>query len=217
MAEDINRVIIVGRLTKDSELMYTNTGYPICKFSIAVNRRRKQGEEWIDEANFFDVSLWGKRGESLNQYLAKGQQIACEGQLKQERWEQDGVKRSKVIIEANNIQLIGSKPEGSGNTGSYQGNQQVGNHYDPNQYQGQQNNGYQAPPQNQRSQSPSNYRDASQNNGEYQAPQQQHKLSQNNGYQQPPVQNQSQQSMPLEQYKPPQGPPEDYWSKDIPF
>ena len=109
MAEDLNRVIIIGRLTRDSELQYTSSGYALSKMSIASNRRRKQGDQWVDEANFFDVTLWGKRGESLNQYLTKGTQIAVEGQLKQDRWEQDGMKRSKVAIEATNIQLLGSR------------------------------------------------------------------------------------------------------------
>ena len=132
MAEDINNVILVGRLTRDSELMYTNSGYPLCKFSIAVNRRRKQGEQWVDEANFFDVNLWGKRGESLSSYLTKGQQIAIEGQLKQERWEQDGQKRSKVTVEAEQIQLLGSKSDSSGGNSSQSSGQQ---NYQGQQYQ----------------------------------------------------------------------------------
>lgn len=109
MAEDLNRVVLIGRLTRDAELQYTNTGFAIGKMSIAVNRRRKQGDQWIDEGNFFDVTLFGKRAESLAQYLLKGNQIAVEGQLRQERWEQEGLKRSKVTIEATNIQLLGSK------------------------------------------------------------------------------------------------------------
>jgi single-strand DNA-binding protein len=112
MAEDINKVMMVGRLVRDSELMYTNSGFALCKFSLAVNRRKKQGEQWTDEVSYFDVVIWGKRGESLLSYLTKGSQIAVEGQLKQDRWEQDGVKRSKVTIEASNIQLLGGKQDG---------------------------------------------------------------------------------------------------------
>jgi single-strand DNA-binding protein len=115
MADDINKVMLVGRLTRDAELMYTNSGFALCKFSLAVNRRRKQGEQWVDEANFFDINLWGRRGEALNTYLTKGTQLAIEGQLRQERWEQDGAKRSKITIEAVNVQLLGSRSEG----GSY--------------------------------------------------------------------------------------------------
>jgi single-strand DNA-binding protein len=110
MAEDINHVVLVGRLTRDAEIMVTNSGYPLAKISLAVNRRRKSGDQWIDEGNFFDINLWGKRGEALAPYLKKGQQIAVDGQLRQDRWEQDGMKRSKVVIEAQNIQLLGSRP-----------------------------------------------------------------------------------------------------------
>jgi len=122
MAEDLNRVVLVGRLTRDAELMYTNSGYPLCKFSVAVNRRRKSGDQWVEEANFFDISLWGRRGEALNSYLVKGQQLAIEGQLKQDRWEQDGVKRSRVVVEATNIQLIGNRSDQPrGNSNNYNG------------------------------------------------------------------------------------------------
>lgn len=123
MAGDINRVILVGRLTRDAELRYTNSGMALTRLGIAVNRRIKQGDQWVDEANFFDATLWGKRGESLNQYLSKGQQIAIEGELRQERWEKDGVKNSKVTINVSEIQLLGNRSSdrsGSFNGGNYQ-------------------------------------------------------------------------------------------------
>lgn len=107
---DINRVILVGRLTRDAELKYTATGQAVCKFSVAVNRRRKNGDQWEDEANFFDVVLWGRQGESLNQYLQKGKLIGIDGELRQDRWQQDGQNRSKVEIVAGNIQLLGGNP-----------------------------------------------------------------------------------------------------------
>ncbi len=107
---DINRVILVGRLTRDAEQSYTQSGYSILKFGLAVNRRRKQGDEWIDEANFFDVTVWGRQGEAIATYMTKGKQVGVEGQLRQERWEaQDGSKRSKVTVEASNIQLLGGR------------------------------------------------------------------------------------------------------------
>ncbi|MDR0411641.1 MAG: single-stranded DNA-binding protein [Treponema sp.] len=112
---DINHVILVGRLTRDAELKYTANGQAVCKFSIAVNRRRKQGEQWIDEANFFDVVVWGRQGESLNQYLVKGKLIGVDGELRQDRWEQDGQNRSKVEIVANNLQLLGGGQAGGTN------------------------------------------------------------------------------------------------------
>jgi single-strand DNA-binding protein len=104
---DINHVVLVGRLTRDAELKYTANGQAVCKFSVAVNRRRKTGEQWVDEANFFDIVVWGRQGESLNQYLVKGKLVGVDGELRQDRWEQDGQNRSKVEIVANNLQLLG--------------------------------------------------------------------------------------------------------------
>lgn len=116
---DVNQVIIIGRLTRDAELKYTSGGYAIGSFSVAVNRRRKNGDQWVEEASFFDVSLFGKSAESLNQYLVKGKQVAVQGELRQDRWEQDGQPRSKVIIVANNVQLLGGGASG-GNAGMQQ-------------------------------------------------------------------------------------------------
>ena len=110
---DINHVVLVGRLTRDSELKYTASGQAVCKFSIAVNRRRKNGDQWEDEANFFDIVLWGRQGESLSQYLLKGKSVGVEGELRQDRWQQDGQNRSKVEVVANNIQLMGGGGQGS--------------------------------------------------------------------------------------------------------
>ena len=114
---DINHVVLVGRLTRDAELKYTAGGQAVCKFSVAVNRRRKNGEQWEDEANYFDVVLWGRQGESLNQYLTKGKTIGVEGELRQDRWQQDGQNRSKVEIVANNIQLLGGNTGGGSSAG----------------------------------------------------------------------------------------------------
>ena len=109
MSADINKWIGTARLTRDAEASYTQSGYAILKFGAAVNRRIKKGEEWVDEASFFDFVIWGKRGEALAQYMVKGTQVAIEGTLKQERWEKDGQKRSKVSIDVDNIQLLGGK------------------------------------------------------------------------------------------------------------
>ena len=112
MASDINNLTIVGRLTRDAELKYTQGGMALSKMAIAVNRRVKKGESWTDEASFFDVTLFGKLGESLSKYLLKGTQIAVIGELKQDRWQQDGNWRSSVNIVANNIQLLGKPGQG---------------------------------------------------------------------------------------------------------
>jgi single-strand DNA-binding protein len=118
---DVNHVILIGRLTRDAELKYTSGGMAVCKFAIAVNKRRKQGEQWVEEANFFDIVLWGRSGETLNQYLVKGKQVAVEGELHQNRWEKDGQTQSKVEIVANNVQLLGGQGGGQGGSsgGSY--------------------------------------------------------------------------------------------------
>jgi single-strand DNA-binding protein len=111
---DINHVVLVGRLTRDAELRYAQSGLAICKFAVAVNRRRKQGDEWVDEANFFDVVVMGRQGEAIHQYLTKGKQVGVQGELRQDRWEQDGQRRSRVEIHAFNVQLLG----GSGGNGT---------------------------------------------------------------------------------------------------
>ena len=111
---DINRVILVGRLTRDAELRYANSGTAICRFSIAINRRHKVGEQWEDEANFFDVVLFGRQGEAINQYLVKGKQVGIDGELRQSRWEQDGQSRSKVEVTAFNVMLLGGGGRGGG-------------------------------------------------------------------------------------------------------
>ncbi|MBO4319021.1 MAG: single-stranded DNA-binding protein [Treponema sp.] len=112
MSSDLNSVILIGRLTRDAELSYLSSGSPVAKMSIAVNRNRKEGEQWISEANFFDISLFGKQAESLKQYLLKGKQIAVQGSLKQDRWEKDGQKFSKVNIIANSVELLGGRSDG---------------------------------------------------------------------------------------------------------
>jgi len=113
---DINQVVLLGRLTRDVELKYTNTGFAIANLSLAVNRRVKKDDTWQDEGNFFNCVLIGKRAEALAQYLVKGKQIGIQGELKQDRWEQAGQPRSRVEIFVTNIQLLGgrSPDQGSG-------------------------------------------------------------------------------------------------------
>ena len=118
---DINHVVLVGRLTRDAELKYTAGGQAVCKFSIAINRRRKSGDQWEDEANYFDIVVWGRQGESLAQYLLKGKQVGIDGELRQDRWQQDGQNRSKVEIFANNLQLLGGGAGGGSYAGGSQG------------------------------------------------------------------------------------------------
>jgi len=111
---DINVVVLVGRLTRDSELKYTPSGLPICRFSIAVNRSKKQDDQWVDEPHYFDIEFYGKSAEGLSKYLLKGRQVAVQGELRQDRWEKDGQQRSKVVIAAATIRPLGSPPQASG-------------------------------------------------------------------------------------------------------
>lgn len=123
MANDLNCVFIVGRLTRDMELKYTSGGMAIGKFSLAVNRKKKSGEQWVDEASFFDVTCFGKTAENLNQYMTKGKQVGVDGSLHQDRWEKDGQNMSRVVINADNIQLLGGGTEPAPSRQEPQGNQ----------------------------------------------------------------------------------------------
>lgn len=106
MANDVNVVVLVGRLTKDCEIRSTASGVSVCRFSIAVNRRKKVQDAWTDEVSYFDAVLWGKQAETLRPYLVKGKQVSISGELRQDRWEQDGQTRSRVEIFVNNLQLL---------------------------------------------------------------------------------------------------------------
>ena len=122
MSWDINHVVLVGRLTKDPELTYTQSGAAICRFSIAVNRTsgssRGNTGDAEGNANFFNIVSWNKTAEICNQYLSKGRQVAIDGRLQQRRWEgSDGVKRNSVEIVANNVQFFGPARGGSGQYG----------------------------------------------------------------------------------------------------
>jgi single-strand DNA-binding protein len=117
---DLAVAVIVGRLTRDAELKYTNSGQAVCHFSVATGSRRKKGDQWVEESSFWDVDLWGKQGESINQYLTKGKLVAVEGSMRQDKWEQDGQTRSKTQITANTVQLLGSSSGGAPGGGSYE-------------------------------------------------------------------------------------------------
>ena len=114
MANDLNNVVIIGRLTKDANIAYNNNGTAIATVSLANNRSIKRGDNWETEVSYFDVSIFGKTAENLKPYLLKGKLIAVEGALRQDRWEKDGQKFSKVKINAETVQLLG----GSENTGA---------------------------------------------------------------------------------------------------
>jgi len=120
---DVNQVFLIGRLVRDAELKYTNNGKAVTKFSLAVNEKRKAGDDWKDNPCFFEIVLWGQIAESLQPYLSKGKQIAVIGKLTQERWEQDGQNRSKVTVTAATVQLLGGSSSGT-DSGSGSGQKQ---------------------------------------------------------------------------------------------
>lgn len=148
---DLNNVVLIGRLTRDAELSYMQSGSAVCAISIAVNRSRKEGEQWVSEVNYFDVSYYGKAAEAVKQYLTKGKQIAVQGSLRQDRWEKDGQKFSKVRIVANSVELLGGRSDNAGSSyngaGSAGGYQQPQNSYTPNPAAQMQNSAYSMPPE----------------------------------------------------------------------
>ncbi len=108
-----NRVVLLGNLTRDIELRYTNSKMAVCQNAIAVNDRRKNAAgEWVDDTTFVDVTFFGRMAEVVSQYLGKGSPIFVEGRLKLDSWEKDGQKRSKLYVIVERMQLLGSKPDG---------------------------------------------------------------------------------------------------------
>ncbi len=107
-----NRVVLVGNLTRDVELRFTPQGTAVTDVSLAVNERVKRNDQWVEEANFFDVTLWGRTAEVAGEYLSKGSSILIEGRLKLDRWEQEGQKRSKIKIVGERMQMLGGRSGG---------------------------------------------------------------------------------------------------------
>jgi len=107
---DINTVALTGNLTRDPELKQTQGG-SVCKMRVANNSRRKQGNEWVDAPNYFDVVVWGAQGENVAQYLSKGRKVAITGKLRWREWESDNGKRQAVEIHADNVAFIGGREE----------------------------------------------------------------------------------------------------------
>ncbi len=103
-----NRVILAGNLTRDPEVRETNSGISVCSFGIAVNSKRGRGRDATERVDYFDVTAWRELGETIAQYKVKGDPILVEGRLQFSSWEgQDGSKRSKVDVVADNVQFLG--------------------------------------------------------------------------------------------------------------
>ncbi len=112
-----NRVVLVGNLTRDVELRYTPAGTAVTDISLAVNERIKRNDQWTEEVNYFDVTLWGRTAEVAGEYLSKGSPILIEGRLKQDRWEKDGQKHSKVKVIGERMQMLSARGGGGGGGG----------------------------------------------------------------------------------------------------
>jgi single-strand DNA-binding protein len=103
----LNKVILLGNLTRDPELRYTPNGTPVASFGLAVNRRYRQGDESRDEVCYVDIVTFGRQAETVGEYLNKGNLAMIEGRLQWRSWEtEDGQKRSKHEVVASNVQFL---------------------------------------------------------------------------------------------------------------
>jgi single-strand DNA-binding protein len=119
---NINRVVLVGNLTRDPELRHTPSGTAVCKLRLAVNTRQKDAQgNWGDKPNYFDVTVWGNQGESCAQFLSKGRPVGVDGRLDWREWDaQDGTKRQAVEIIADTVQFLGGREGGETGGGERQ-------------------------------------------------------------------------------------------------
>jgi single-strand DNA-binding protein len=117
MARSFNQVILMGNLTRDPELRQTPNGQSVCSFSLALNRSYKGSDgSWQEATDYIDVVAWGPLGERVAQYLTKGRPCLINGRLQSRSWEQDGQKRSKVEVNAQDVTFLGGAGDG-GNSG----------------------------------------------------------------------------------------------------
>ena len=111
----LNKVILIGNLTRDPELRYTPSGSALCKFGLAVNRKYKVNDEMKEEVTFVDIVVWGKQAETASEYLSKGRQACIDGRLSYSQWEtDDGQKRSKLEVTADRVIFLGGGKGGGG-------------------------------------------------------------------------------------------------------
>lgn len=120
MARSLNQVTLMGNLTRDPELRQTPTGQNVCSFSLALNRSYKDSSgEWQEATDYIDIVAWGPLAERVSQYLSKGRRCLVQGRLQSRSWEQEGQKRSKVEVLANDVTFLDSR--GTGSEGSDMG------------------------------------------------------------------------------------------------
>ena len=116
---DLNNYSVIGRMTRDLDeraFLYTGNGKARLNISIAVN----DGYGDKQYTSYFDVVVWGKTAENIKPYLGKGKQICINGRLRQDRWESNGQKNSRVVIVAETVQLLGGRDNGAGSGRNYQ-------------------------------------------------------------------------------------------------
>jgi single-strand DNA-binding protein len=115
----LNKVVLIGNLTRDPELRYTASGSAMTKFGLAMNRKYKSGEEWKEEVTFVDITVWGKQAENCSEYLSKGRSVCVDGRLNFSQWEtDDGQKRSKLDVTAERVVFLGGRSDGGGSSAS---------------------------------------------------------------------------------------------------
>jgi len=118
MARSFNQVVLMGNLTRDPELRQTPNGHSVASFSLALNRSYKGADgQWQEATDFIDVVAWGPLGERVTQYLTKGRPCLINGRLQSRSWEQDGQKRSKVEVVAQDVTFLGGPGGGEGGSG----------------------------------------------------------------------------------------------------
>src|SRR5258708_913210 len=127
-AENVNVVVVTGNLTRDPELRALGSGTSLCKLRLAVNGRRKDNRgEWHDKPNYFDVTVWGARGEAAAEHVAKGSPVAVEGRLDWREWEvEGGGKRQAVEIVAEGVRFLGSSKASKGASDPEAGSSEAG-------------------------------------------------------------------------------------------
>ena len=115
--KDLNTYVCIGRLTKDAEIHNFDNDNGVLQYTVAVNTTKKVDGKFVDEGNFFDVRTYGKTNylSKMNEMLVKGKQVCVEGYLKQDHWEKDGKKNSKIVIISEHVQLCGGGAKSDGN------------------------------------------------------------------------------------------------------
>jgi single-strand DNA-binding protein len=127
MARSLNQVTLMGNLTRDPELRQTPNGQNVTSFSLALNRSyRDSGGEWQEATDYIDIVCWGPLAERVDQYLSKGRRCLVQGRLQSRSWEQDGQKRNKVEVLANDVTFLDSRGADNGDDSAGQSSSSEG-------------------------------------------------------------------------------------------